>query len=607
LPKLGDEPLQPTVSAVMRERSVRRLAAILSIDVVGYSRLMHEDEEGTLVALKAHRRELIDPKIAEYRGRIVKTTGDGMLLEFPSAVDAVQCAVDLQQDMAHRNAEIPDHRRMLLRAGINLSDVIVDGDDIYGDGVNVAARLETLSSPGCICISGAVYKQLAGKITREIMDMGDQTLKNIEDPVRIYQILVNHADAATTGRQRPAPPDLGFGAPERPSIVILPFKNLSGDPDQDFLAEGLRLGILSSLVQLSGLFLIGTDSVNGLRDQNIPAAQAGAGVNARYVLGGAVQQVGKHLRATLQLTDVATGNIVWSERYDRDVEDLFKVQDEITQEVLLSLDVELVGGENTRIFFDGITRPEAREHYHRGMSHFYAGTKERNATALRHFHDLYRIQQDTDHAASFISLIHLTDAMFGWSPSEERSLDEAAKWASIAIKYETFNGIGHIVTGHLQLLHGSYLEALANCEIALRTRPSCSLTHAISADVRNYSGDPIGAIKNAREALLLERIYPPWLINVLATAYRDSGKVRLSIPAAKEGLRIDPRQTEARIILCSDYSLDDSREEGRQIAQEIIAADPRFRLSTYAEKKPYRNAETLQRLIDVLREAGLPE
>ena len=241
------------------------------------------------------------------------------------------------------------------------------------------------------------------------------------------------------------------------------------------------------------------------------------------------------------------------------------------------------------------------------MSHFYTGTKDGNVAALRHFHELYRVQQDTDHAASFISLIHLTDAKFGWSQSEERSLEEAAKWAEIAIKYDRINGLGHIVTGHLQLLQGKYDEALANCEIALRTRPSCSLTHAVLADVRNYCGDSLSAIRNAREALLLERTYPPWLINVLATVYRDSGKVRLSIPAAKEALRIDPRQTEARIILCSDYSLDDSRDEARQIAQEIIAADPMFRLSTYAEKKPYKYGETLERLIDVLRDAGLPE
>lgn len=592
-----------------REDSVRRLAAILSADVAGYSRLMHEDEEGTLAAFKAHRRELIDPKIAEYHGRIVKTTGDGMLLEFSSVVDAVRCAIEVQQEMTRRNADVADNRKMFLRVGINLGDVIVEDGDIYGDGVNVAARLETLASPGSICISGTVYDQLASKIPQDIKNMGEQTLKNIEDPVRIYQILADDASRAMVGQVQlaSAAPDLGFGAPERPSIAILPFKNLSGDPGQNFFAEGLRLGILSSLVQLSGLFLIGTDAVNGYRNQEAPAAQAGAQVGVRYVLGGAVQPAGKRLRATLQLTDVVANEIVWSERYDRDVDDAFKVQDEITQEVLISLDVELIGGESTRIWFEGITNPEAREHYHRGISHVYAGTKDDNVAALRQLHELYRVQPDTDHAPSFISLVHLIDAMFGWSELEARSLDEAAKWAEIAIKYEKNNGIGHFVIGHLKLLQGKHDEALANCELAIGIRPSCSFTHGILADVQNYCGDSLSAIKHAREALLLERIYPPWMINILATAYRDSGKVRLSIPAAREAIRLEPRQTAARIILCSDFNFEKLRDDARQMAQEILAIDPMFRLSTYAERQPYKYSETLGRLVDVLRDAGLPE
>lgn len=593
----------------MQDTNIRRLAAVVAVDVAGYSRLMHEDEEGTLATLKAHRRELIDPKIAEYRGRIVKTTGDGLLLEFASAIDAVRCAVEVQQGMSRRNAEVSARRRMLFRAGINLSDVIVDDDDIYGDGVNVAARLETLATPGNICISGTVYNQLFGKISHDIKDMGDQALRNIEDPVRIYQILLGDDGESTTSPTQSAPPlpDLGFGAPERPSIAILPFENLSGDPDQNFLADGLRLGILSSLVQLSGLFLIGTGAVDGFRNQNIPPAQAGAAVDARYVLGGAVQQLGRQLRATIQLTDVKAGEIIWSERYDRDVDDLFKVQDEITREVLISLDVQLIGGEKSRIWYDKLTNPKARELYHRGISHFYAGTKDHNVAALRHFHELYRVQPDTDHAASLIAVVHLIDAMFGWSPSEEHSLAEATKWADIAIGYDTTNGLGHIAAGYLQLLQGQHDEALANCETALGFRPNCALTHGILAEVRNYCGDSAGAIKSAREALLLERNYPPWLINVLATVYRDSGKVALSIPAAREALRVDPRQVEARIILCSDYRLNGSHSEAGKIAEEIIAADPIFSLSTYARKKPYKFRKTLERIVDVLRDAGLPD
>jgi TolB-like protein len=567
---------------------------------------MHEDEEGTLAAFSAHRRELIEPKIAEYHGRIVKTAGDGMLLEFQSVVDAVRCAIEIQQEMARRNADVADSRKMFFRVGINLGDVIVADGDIYGDGVNIAARLETLANPGTICISGTVYDQLAGKITQDVNFMGEQTLKNIEGPVRTYLILAGHNVPATAG-QSPTAPDLGFGAPVRPSIAILPFKTLSADSSQNFLAEGLRLGILSSLVQLSGLFLIGTDAVNGFRNQGVSAAQVGAQVGVRYVLGGAVQQAGNRLRATIQVTDVSANAIVWSEHYDRDLDDVFKMQDEITQSVLVSLNVKLLGGESTRIWFDGITNPEGREHYHRAISHIYAGTKDDNIAALRQLHELHRIQSHTDHASSFISMVHLIDAMFGWSESEARSLEQAAKWAEIAIKYEENNGIGHVVLGYLSLLQRKHDEALASCELAIGIRPSCSLAHGILASVRNYCGDSLNAIKNVREALLLERIYPPWMINILATAYRDSGKVQLSIPAAREALRLDSQQTEARVILCSDYNLENARDNARQVAQEIIATEPAFRLSAYAEKQPYKYSETLNRVIDGLRDAGLPD
>jgi hypothetical protein len=271
------------------------------------------------------------------------------------------------------------------------------------------------------------------------------------------------------------------------------------------------------------------------------------------------------------------------------------------------LDVHLIGGESTRIWFDDITSPKAREFFHRGVSHLYAGTKDDNAAALRHLQELHRVQPHTDHASSFLSAIHLTDAMFGWSESEAQSLDQAAKWAEIAIGFEKNNGIGHIVMGHLKLLERKHDEALAHCKLATETRASCPFAHGILASVQNYCGDSLNAVKHAREALFIERIYPPWLINILAAVYRDSGKVRLSIPAAKEALRLEPEQTEARVILCSDYILDGSRDNAREVAKELTIANPTFRLSTYAERQPYKYQETLDRLIDVLNDAGLPD
>ncbi len=589
--------------------SERRLAAILAADVVGYSRLMGADESGTLAALKAHRAELIDPTIAEHKGRIVKLMGDGALVEFASVVDAVICAVAIQHGMAERNAGAAEDRRMLFRIGVNLGDVMVEGDDIYGNGVNVASRLETLADPGGVCISGTVYDLVAGKVSQPIEDMGEQALKNIEDPVRAYRILPDRRPSLAAEPAQPASStsSFEFRAVERPSIAILPFKNLSGDPAQDYLAEGLRLGILSSLIQLSGLFLITTNAVNGYRGRDVPAAQAGSEVGVRYVLDGAVQQAGNRIRATLQLTDVQTGEFVWAERYDRVLDDLFEMQDEITQEVIISLDIQLLGREGDRIWFNKLTSSKARELWLRGISHLYAGTKDDNAAAQRIAEELHQVQPDTMHGVGIVALTHWLDVFFGWTGPDARSSERATEWAEKTIQYEDNNGFGHIVLGHLQLFEGRHDEALENCRIATALRSRCPFAHVLLASAQNYCGDPQGAVKNAREALEIERIYAPWMINVLAAAYRDDGKVNLSIPAAREAVRLDPRQTQARIILCSDYTLENSGDEARRIVGEIIEIDPSFRLSSYAESQPYKNAATREHLIETLRAAGLPD
>ena len=587
----------------------RKLTTILSADVVGYSRLMHADEEGTLATLKSHRRELIDPKIAEHRGRIVKTTGDGMLLEFPSVADAVRFAIEVQEAMAQRNADVAADRRMLFRVGINLGDVIVDEDDIYGDGVNVAARLETLARPGSICISSIVRDQIAGKIDHAIHDMGDQALKNIEDPVHAYRILAGEATAATGVYAQPSS-DISlaeYTPMNRPSIAILPFKNLSGNPDQDYLGEGLRLGISSSLVQLSGLFLIAANAVNAYRGHDVPAARAGSDVDVEYVLEGAVQQAGNRIRATLQLTDVEKGKIIWAERYDRVLDDLFKMQDEITQEVILSLDVKLIGREQDKIWFSRLDSSESRESFLRGISHLYCFTQEDNADARRMFEDIYRSQPDIVHGPSIVGLTHWLDAFFGWSDSQSRSFEQARVWSEKAVDYEENNGLGHAILGHVRLLEGRHDEALALCRVSAEIRSSCPLAFGLLATVQNYCGDSQSAVRNAKDALQMERIYPSWLVNVLATSYRDDGKVGLSVPAAREAVRLSPEETDAKVILCSDYKLEGFGDEAKEVAREILSIDPAFRLSSYAESQPYKHRDTLDHLIETLRDAGLPD
>ena len=300
-------------------RVERRLAAILAADVAGYSRLMGVDEEGTLAALKAYRRELVDPKIAEHRGRIVKTTGDGVLVEFASAVDAVRCAMEIQRVLAERNVAISEDRRIELRIGINVGDIIIDEGDIYGDGVNIAARVEVLARPGAVCISENAYQQVKGKLVLDVSDMGEQLLKNIAQPVRVYGVRLQDAPASAV-----------LKLPDKPSIAVLPFQNMSGDPEQEYFADGLVEDITTGLSRFKWLFVIARNSTFAYKGRSIDIKQVGRELGVRYVLEGSVRKAAGQVRITAQLIETEERTHIWVERYDRAISDIFALQDEIT-------------------------------------------------------------------------------------------------------------------------------------------------------------------------------------------------------------------------------------------------------------------------------------
>ena len=584
------------------EQVQRRLVAILAADVVGYSRLMDVDEETTLHTLRAYR-QIIDGLVASHSGRVFGTAGDSVIAEFASPVEAVRCAVEIQQNLEESNADLPKDSLMRFRIGVNLGDVMVEGDDLLGDGVNVASRLEGLADTGGICISGTVYDQVAGKISQGFEFMGAQTLKNIEAPVRAYRVVTDQGLSETPARARA----LEFAPPDRPSVAILPFKSLGSDPDKGYIADGIRFGISATLVQLSGLFLIHAPVLNAYREKDVSAASVGAELDVRYILEGAVQQAGNRIRVTVQLTDADAKQTIWAERYDRVLDDVFELQDEITREVISSLNIELLTNETNRVWFGKLTSPEAKEYYYRGASHFYELNKDDNVTARHMFEELNRVQPDSVVGPSYISVTHWLDAFFGWTDPSAGSIEQAATWAKKAMQYEDNNGIGHAVFGHLQLLDGKYDEALVTCLKGTELRSSCPLAHGLLGLVLNYCGDAEAAVKSVREALQLEKVYPAWLIDILAAAYRDCGEVELSIPTAKESMRLNPRNNDARLILCSDYNLAADHDQARRVADEIIASDPAFRLSDYAKSQPYKNPAALERLIAGLREAGLPD
>ena len=335
--------------SMIEARAERRLAAILATDVVGYSRLMGGDEEGTLTALKSLRKSLIDPKIAEYRGRIVKTTGDGALVEFASTVDAVRCAIDIQRAMPERNADLPSGKQIEFRIGINVGDIIVDSDDIFGDGVNVAARLESISEPGGICISDVVHQQVNGRVEAGFADLGDRNLKNIARPVRAYRIAFKEAraepPAALTATQGT------FASRDKPSIAVLPFVNMSRDAEQDHFCDGLVEDIITTLSKLAGLRVIARNSSFVFKGRSIDVREAAKQLGVRYVLEGSVRKSGNRIRVTAQLIDAKDGTHLWAERYDRAIDDIFAIQDEITLVLATEMQVKLTEGEQARLHY----------------------------------------------------------------------------------------------------------------------------------------------------------------------------------------------------------------------------------------------------------------
>jgi class 3 adenylate cyclase/TolB-like protein len=580
----------------------RRLAAILAADVVGYSRLMGVDEARTLAALKSHREELIEGEIASRGGRIIKLTGDGMLVEFASVVAAVECAAAIQRGVAERNRGVPPDERMEFRIGVNLDEIIADGADIFGDGVNIAARLEAFADPGTVCVSSAVFDQVKNRVGYAFADLGAQRFKNIAEPVHVFRLTPTESGgpgSAPAGGAAVRPP-------EKPSIAILPFANLSGDPEQDYLAEGLRLDIQATLVHASGLFLIAPATVARYRGGTIPADQAGREMAVRYVLEGAVRRSGGRIRVSAELTDVIARQIVWAERYDRVLDDGFDVQDEIVAEVLKGLDVRLASGERW-LFHSSIKSLPALDAFYRGLGRFYAGTRSDNAAAREAFEALTRLQPDSPVGPSYLCFTHWVDAFRGWSDSPERSLAEAEAWARRSTSFQGNNGLAHIALATVHLLNRRHDEALAECHQAVRLRPNCPTANWYLASILHCCGLPDEAITRVEEAMRLTPVYPPWYMTVLAAAYRDSGDLEKAIAAAERGIGMSPGDRDLKLVLCSAYGLAGQPQRARSLAREVVAAEPAFSIRSYVESQAYKDAATRQRLSESLRLAGLPE
>src|SRR5712672_1830755 len=363
------------------DQTKRKLAAVLIADVAGYSRLMGADDEGTLARLKLLRRELIDPKNKQHRGRIVKTTGDGILIEFLSVVDAVRCAIEVQQGMVERNADVPQEKRIEFRVGVNLGDVMIEGRDLYGDGVNIAARLEALAEPSGICISGTVLNHARDKVSFDVEVAGEQTLKNIARPVHVYRIIIDPSQRPT--KLKPEVPALAL--PEKPSVAVLPFTNMSGDPEQEFVSDGIAEDVITALSRHPSLFVIARNSTFTYKGRAVAVKQVGRDLGVRYVLEGSVRKAGNRIRVTAQVVEAETGKHVWAERYDRDLAHIFALQDEITEAVTIAVAPAIADAEQHRAMRKPPGSLDAWAAYQRGLWHLEKATINDDALAERFF------------------------------------------------------------------------------------------------------------------------------------------------------------------------------------------------------------------------------
>jgi class 3 adenylate cyclase/TolB-like protein len=605
------------------ENVTHQLAAIMYADVCGYSRLTEADEIGTHRQLSASL-DLIADRIRESAGEVVHYAGDAVLARFQSTVAATNCAIGIQNAIDRLCTELDEDKRLLFRIGLNLGEVIVDRNDIYGDGVNVAARLESLAVPGGICVSESVFQQVQDKVEAGFDDIGDQNLKNIERPVKAYRVVTGPDPSGVgddtsekvlrasrfsriTGPETEEEFSDVFARSEVPSIMILPFRNLSGDPEQNAFVDGFRLSIQSSLVKLSGLFLINAPAAEHYRNSDVSAIQAGNEAGVRYVLDGAVQTAGDRIRVTIQLTDAPAGQIVWAESYDRIVDDIFEIQDEITTEVAVALEVNLVAGEWSLVWWENLPSRKARELALRGLSHLYMGSPEGNAMARRIFKEINELLPEAPQALALIAFTYWQQVMRGYCDDPARSMKDATEYAQRAIELGDRDGFGHIVLGSVRLYQRKHDEAMELSDKAVAIRMNCPLARAVHSNVLHFSGQHDKAIKNIKTAVKHARIYPPWMANVLSASYRDCGRLAPSMSIANECLRLDPENLEGLVLLCTDLVLSNSLDEAREVGQRIREVDPTFTISGYIETQPYRDEKTLQGIVEALRDAGLPE
>jgi adenylate cyclase len=591
------------------KRVERRLAAVLAADVAGYSRLMGADEEGTLDKLKAVRKALFDPKIVEHRGRIVKTTGDGMLVEFASAVDAARCAVEVQRDMAAQNADVPQDSRIEFRIGVHVGDIIIDDNDIFGDGVNIAARLEGIAEPGGVCISDDAYRQVRGKVDFSYNDMGPQTLKNIVEPMRAWRMRLGGDAFSLLPLNSSAVPVQALALPDKPSIAVLAFANMSGDVEQEYFADGISEDIITALSKSRWLFVIARNSSFTYKGHAVDIKQVGRDLGVRYVLEGSVRKAGNRLRITGQLIEAATGSHLWAERYDRGLEDIFAVQDEITHSIIGAIAPGILAAEIQRSQAKDTAELGQWERLMRAHWHIRRFTREDSEEAIRLLDELLRRQPDNALALADLAFSLHFAALFGWTASPAAAKARMSETARRAVASDEQNAAAHTSLGIHELFLGQHDDAIRRLRRAVDLDPNSAFARGYLGTAYAFGGECDPATQNLQEAMRLsprDFLMVVWF-TVSAWAYLSAGKFEQAAECGKRAIDCNPAFPDAHGTFAAASAHLGQLADARAGLDEFMRLMPGLTLEDERLIRPFRRLADRERFLDGLRKAGLLE
>jgi adenylate cyclase len=580
----------------------RKLAVILAADVAGYSRLMATDEEGTLATLNAYR-EVIDELIDRYHGRIFTTAGDSVMAEFASAVEAVRCAAAIQGEIERRNADQLEPRRMRFRVGVNLGDVMVGGANLLGDGVNVAARLEGVADPGGISISGAVYDQIRSKVDLDFDDLGEQSLKNIGYPVRVFALRQDgQAEPGSASERRARTSTARTSA--FPSIAVLPFANFGGDPEHDYFADGITEDLITELSRFQDIRVIARNSVMAYKNRPVRVQEVGRDLGVRYVLEGSVRKAGGRVRITAQLIDAATGHHLWAERFDRDLADIFEVQDEVTSRIVATLAGKLVESERRRARSGQTENLEAYDCVLRGRELWERFTPEANREARRLYEKA--IELDPDYARAYASLAwtYLVEHSERWVGPEEQPLEQALKYARQGVMVNRASHSNHLALGQICLSKGLHDEALEALETAIALNPNDADGYAFLSRALTFAGRTDQAIELIEKAQRLNPSAPRWYAWNLGMALYLARRHDEAVNAFRKGA---PLGDVGYRWLAAAYGQLGREQEAKAAAAEYLTLTPDFSISRHLELLPFQRPEDREHYAEGLRKAGLPE